>query len=476
MLKWSGFSIALLVAVLASIPAHGATYFVAKTGNDSNPCSQGMPCLTITRGLNVATQPGDIVQVAPGTYNEAVVMTHSGSSAAKITLQGHNGSGCPTTAISDINHPTGKRPNPNVIVPGGIRVQADYVKVDCFRATSGDAIRVDTAQHDLEIVWNYADGTNGGTGINVCAWLSCTDSNVHVADNFVTRKGYGIVTQCSNCTFERNEVFDLRAGSGGEDGDYSRFWGDSVTWRHNYFHGNSIANCPGCHIDCWQTFSDGTNGSRRFSNNTLDGNVCFNAHEKIIFTNSINDPDWHDITITNNLFAYGPVGDANPWCVLLDHVKNVEMYNNTCVGGNTQMNYGSLTVRGNIFYGTSYLPYSAANGGTVTASNNLLYMTGQTYSTSSFSKDVLNKDPLFVNSGGSNYRLQAGSPAINAGATLSSITGLIGSTLDTLTSNITTDLTGVVRDSNPDIGAYEFGGSTTAQKPEPPTNLQVVIQ
>lgn len=64
----------------------GATYYVATTGNDSANGSAAAPWRTIQHAMNTVPA-GATVQVAGGTYNELVTITHSGSATAGyITL------------------------------------------------------------------------------------------------------------------------------------------------------------------------------------------------------------------------------------------------------------------------------------------------------------------------------------------------------------------------------------------------------
>jgi len=64
----------------------GATYYVATTGNDSVNGSATAPWRTIQHAMNTVPA-GATVQVAGGTYNELVTITHSGSATAGyITL------------------------------------------------------------------------------------------------------------------------------------------------------------------------------------------------------------------------------------------------------------------------------------------------------------------------------------------------------------------------------------------------------
>jgi hypothetical protein len=73
-----------------------------------------------------------------------------------------------------------------------------------------------------------------------------------------------------------------------------------------------------------------------------------------------------------------------------------------------------------------------------------------------FGQGSLQADPRFVNSAAANFRLQAGSPAIDAGNS---------------TYAAATDITGAARPGPVDMGAYESAGSTA--RPAPPTLLSV---
>jgi len=78
--------------VCLAASAYGTTYYVATNGNNNNSGTQQSPFLTIQRGINAATLPGDKVHVAAGTYNERLVFdTYSGTSANPITLEGEAG-------------------------------------------------------------------------------------------------------------------------------------------------------------------------------------------------------------------------------------------------------------------------------------------------------------------------------------------------------------------------------------------------
>jgi HYR domain-containing protein/uncharacterized protein DUF1565 len=54
-------------AMTLTASASGATYYVSSTGSDANACTQAAPCKTLQHSISLA-QPGDAVNVAPGTY------------------------------------------------------------------------------------------------------------------------------------------------------------------------------------------------------------------------------------------------------------------------------------------------------------------------------------------------------------------------------------------------------------------------
>ena len=69
-----------------------SSYFVASTGNDHNPGTITQPFATIQHALNVATNPGDTVNVRAGTYHEKIFFPASGSATGGyITLQAYSG-------------------------------------------------------------------------------------------------------------------------------------------------------------------------------------------------------------------------------------------------------------------------------------------------------------------------------------------------------------------------------------------------
>jgi hypothetical protein len=130
-------------------------------------------------------------------------------------------------------------------------------------------------------------------------------------------------------------------------------------------------------------------------------------------------------------------------------IENNTLYNN----GSVELNFGlsatSITAKNNIIYGSNSKDFTYTNGtGAPNSTNDYnIYFNGTAVTTGSgsHSKSV---DPKFVSAATGDFRLLPTSPAIGAGATLSSITSdIVG--------------TAVPQGSGPDIGAYEYAAPST---------------
>jgi hypothetical protein len=470
---------ALLLGMVSAIgitPALEATdYYVSTTGNDSNGCTVGAQCLTIQRGINVAVNPGDTVNVANGTYNERPTIANSGSAGGgKIIIRGYNngnGANCPTTVDSDINS-RGFRPNPGVTVKG-FDVAADsttYVRIECFHliqnsaGQSGLDVGSHTGIHHIDLWDNFCDSSGSPGTMDVCTgqhlFSTASGSRAHDWDierNRVLNTATGFFISCDNCTVKDNEIEQIMQGSSGSDQDYMQVFGDTIDIVHNYFHGTRQTDCTSpapCHIDCTQVFTgpgDPVTSGQIAKNVTWERNVCFNADEGIIIRDEFNldvasgnHTNW---TVRNNVFDKLPTGDSSGgWCVYMGGMTNGLVYHNTCLTAAMFCTGTSstCTYKDNIFYGLgNTLVYSVNAGASFvsTPTNNLLYSAGTTYSSGTFPNDVLNVDPLFVNLAGSNYAIQSGSPAKDAA----------------LNVGVAIDLIGTARPQGAgyDIGAYE---------------------
>jgi len=80
----------LLLAALVSVPAQGATYYVATSGSDANPGAEAQPWRTIKKTATTL-RAEDTVYVKAGTYNEKVFPKNSGKPGSYITFHPNTG-------------------------------------------------------------------------------------------------------------------------------------------------------------------------------------------------------------------------------------------------------------------------------------------------------------------------------------------------------------------------------------------------
>jgi Right handed beta helix region len=79
----TAFLLALIVTVLASMPAQAQRVFVSGTGLDTNPCTVTQPCRTFQQAYNTVPANGEIDVLDPAGYGPPFVITHG------ISIQGH---------------------------------------------------------------------------------------------------------------------------------------------------------------------------------------------------------------------------------------------------------------------------------------------------------------------------------------------------------------------------------------------------
>jgi hypothetical protein len=468
----------IAIVIMGGVRASATTYYVAKTGSDSGACSQSSPCLTITHAYSLASG-GDVVQVAPGTYNESVNLNRAGSSGNVITVQGYAmGGSCPKGVLADPLSPIHTRTAPTVKIQSAT-LSADYNTLDCFYFTAdGASIRAS----NTNLMNNFIDGstmptggTYGTTGVTVDNGTSAGPTNVVASHNYTTSTEYGFLVRASNSTFSYNEVNGLQYGGTTGDCDYNRVFGSSNTFSYGYYHGfNGATQCVAAkpHVDCWQAFSDAGASYGLSQNMKFIGNSCQNFNEGFMLSNDQSIPNFYQTwTIENNVFDLGTMG---PWCGVFDSQGfTVNYYHNTCYNGEIVIRDSwdgaggaTFTATNNIFYIPGWYvgscPYAAGPGGTVSANSahNVAYDPGYTLKCTG-TGNLDNINPLLV-SVGSNYQLQSGSPAIGAATNI----------------GINTD-----HDGNPrptpgggyDVGAYQSVSSSSGAV-NAPTGLSATVQ
>lgn len=149
--RFSACKVARYVALIAwallapgSSRAYATVYTVAKTGSDANSGTAASPWKTINKAASMVS-PGDTVMIQPGTYNERVQITRSGTAAAPITFQ----AGSSTAAsIIDGTGTTGSG-EPTLVN----FVNASYIKIIGLTITNGPGwgINISGNSHHVEL-------------------------------------------------------------------------------------------------------------------------------------------------------------------------------------------------------------------------------------------------------------------------------------------------------------------------------------
>lgn len=430
--------------LLMPITTDGAIYYVATTGNDANPGTQEFPLRTIQKCANVISG-GESCIVKDGIYTESVIILKSGNSENPLIIKAQN--------------------NRGAVIYGRIDLKGDYIKLENFKVVMPPSSQngINISGKYSQVIGCHISPEENLLGLNNTALVVRGENNIAKA-NFVEKTCFGIELSGYKNRIEDNEVTRLKLNGDCGDVDYMRFFGSNHVIRNNNFHGINMNEVGGAHVDCFQTFDN--NGSQYSIQNVLvEGNFCSDASQGMMLS-GIYYKQSRNLIVRNNVFTRN-----RSWCVCLVDIAEAHFFNNTCDttggihgiwcrGGN---NIASCEFKNNIVYGTGTLYGVMETAELIDGDskapgrNNLLYKPNQVIN--GYSGDIINKDPLFVDKTKDNYRLQANSPAKDAGAP---ITGWENAY----------DKDGLPRPIGRgwDIGAYEFANGAL----KAPTGLKVV--
>lgn len=398
-----------------------AKYFISSTGSDSAAgTSRSSPWRTLQKAANTMSA-GDDVTVLAGNY-PGFNMTRSGTAAGRITFTGEAG--------ATVN----SKPSSQSSGTGFMNLEgANYITIEGFTVDPGTA--------------NYGTCNSG--------IRSVTNRGVIIRKNTIRNASWwGILGGFNtDMLIEGNDIADTKIQHGIYVGNSPK----NVTIR-----GNKSVNNRQCGIQINADKSQGGDGIASgivVENNVLRANGVGGGA-------SMNfDGVSNSIIRNNDIFSEWRIGMA---FYRIDGVKSE--LNEVC--GNTvvmptgyyaiQIINGStgFKVHDNIFYrpaGTAYGSIcidSSSRPGFVSDYNvvvdrfifddspiNFAQWKALGYDAHSF---ISTPAQLFVNEAAKDYRLKAGSPAIDKGIPLA---------------QLTTDITGGTRTGSPDIGAYEFSTS-----------------
>ncbi|MBA3886446.1 MAG: hypothetical protein H0X67_12040 [Acidobacteria bacterium] len=455
----SVFSTGLLVFCLAfstAAPLQAADWYVAPGGAGTGTASA--PFGKIQDGLNAA-QPGDVVHLRPGTYQEVLRTVRNGSASTRITVRAASGRGSVLVTMSG-----------RVLTVSHAYVTVEGLVLDGQFGTS-DLVRIETAGHgftlrDSEVRRTSRDAIDMGAPHDVLIEKSLIHHALNAADG--RTDAHGIVagavrrltirdTEIHTFSGDGVQVDPGRAAPGWSDVTIEgcRIWLAPLPTAVNGFAAGTVpgenaldtkaaAGNPRATITVRDTVAFGYRGG------LISNMAAFNLKEHI-------DAVMDRVTVYDSEIAFrmrGAGANSTGAEVLVqnsvvydtatafryeDDIQKTRLYNVTVGRGVTRAFQAAsstnsvLDVRNFLLLGSS-LPAQAAGG------SNLAVPAS-----------------AFVNATQHNYQLADGSPAVDAGETLA---------------GVLYDRQGTARPQGPayDVGVYERPATTA-----PSTGGEVVL-
>jgi hypothetical protein len=215
-------AIAMLAFVWPSQDAHaqGTTYYVATSGNDSNPGTTALPWRTVLKAAQTLTA-GQTALVRGGTYAERSIMfTHSGAPGNPITIKAATGE-VPvidagfTTSIP----PDGVGDTPVFNIDGTSYITLDGLTIKRGR-TANVTISNDRVTTDITIQnCTLLDFTTGDNAASI--YVNTGSHRITIKDNSIHGRIAGLRANVANgiimfnagdVTIQNNNIYDLVQG------------------------------------------------------------------------------------------------------------------------------------------------------------------------------------------------------------------------------------------------------------------------
>ena len=420
--------------------ASAATYYVRTDGSNSNSGlvdSAGGAWRTITKAAQTMVA-GDTTIVGDGTYIEAAVsFATQGSSGAPIKLRAANQHLAILSSTSQCNPSIG-------IDAAYITIENMRIKRDASDVACGGALGSPSSARAMLRAW----GNAGSTGIQHHAIMRGLYIDPGADVGIKTNGDYDLV--------ENSTIHNGLEGMNGIDVIFRNnlvdgydYWESMVTSKggmRNFLFYNNIVHRPTAHgLTRAGTVLGGSTGCVGCMSVPGDAYECLNC---VAWNNIFRDDTTQqfpqvslasckDCTVMNNVFiGSGHFQQTTGGSVSIGSAHNPRWLNNLVNCGGGEAYDGTFLVTG-----TQTTDY-----------NNFFNCTGVPSQT-----HAISGNPLFVNSP-SDLHLQAGSPAINAGTTVT-----VNSYPGTGTSiDVSRDYADAVRSAPWEAGIYEFGSSPSS--------------
>jgi parallel beta-helix repeat protein len=391
----------LLTWVLLGESATAATYYVGKTGSDATSCAearnQSTPKGTINAGIGCLSG-GDTLIIQSGTYNESINGNHIPSGTSWSSA---------TT------------------------IRAESPRTAVIKPSSGDAVGISSARTYIVFDGLVIDSSN--VDRNSCSGRFHIGNDSHAAhiafQNGEVRNTPGDLITAGTTTSDirvlHNKIHDTGSGAAcsmsGTAGAHGFYWRSS----NGLIADNEIYNVSGYGVQLYMS------SGFPIQNNVVRNNIIYNATNK------------------------GGI-------VLGSSTSNTLIYNNIIFNVRNGINGGGANnkIYNNTIYNAQGNGLHKLGGSGFQIKNNIVYAAGVDIIGGN-SANNLTSNPRFVDAANGDFRLQSGSPAIDAGQTLS---------------DIQDDFAGLPRPQGAgyDIGAYEFRNGDDNPRPLSPTNFRVL--
>lgn len=406
----------VILACAAPANADGAIYYVDPSGSDIfGDGSQGSPWASIQHAAD-QVGPSDTVLINPGTYAGGIVVETGGTASAPITFRANG---------------------PGVVIEGsgGERDaffidHADYIVVEglTIQHAQRAGLRISLSDHVSVRGCTFADNGRWGVFTDFSDYTLIEDSESYGA---VEEHGIYISNSSDYPTIRRNRLHHNYACGLHMNGDLSQGGDGIISYglvEANIIYENGLGGCSGINMD-------------GVTDTIVRNNLLYDNHASGISIYRIDGGSGSkDNRVLNNTIVMAPDGR---WAINIPDVEDTgnQLYNN--IAYNHHSWRGSISIASPALVGFASDYNALMDRFSVDDGNSRIDFAA--WQALGYDAHSLLSTPqaLFVNPAASDYRLKAGSPAIDAGMILT---------------EVGEDLLGVSRPSGAayDIGAYEF--------------------
>ena len=449
------------LTLVTPTPAAAAEWFVAAGGSGDG--SAGAPFGRIQDGL-AAAQPGDIVTVAAGTYTEALKSVRSGTASQPIVLRAASGRGSVLVTVSGrvltVAHAyltvqglvLDGRFGPDDIVRIGSAGNGFTLRDSEVRRTSKDAIDM-AGPADVLIegslihrALNATDGRTDAHGIAAgpVSRLTVRNTEIHTFSGDAIQVDPGRSSPgWSDVTIEGCRLW-LAPLAAAENG----FAGGTVPGE-NALDTKASAGLPRARITIRDTEAFG------FAGGLISNMAAFNLKEHI---EAVVDR----VTVHKSEIAFRMRGAGTEPTGAHVHLQNAVVHGTT-TAFRYEDNLQNLRIWNSTVGGGVTRAFQAASSAGSTLEVRNLMLLGATLSAeASHPSNLAVPASAFVNAASHDYQLASGSPAVDAGVSIS---------------GLTSDRLGISRPQGPayDVGAYERLVSSPIVNPDPSAGSEIAL-